>query len=110
MVQTTERATAIFGALGHPARRRMLDLLAGGERPVSGLASEFEMSRPAVSQHLRVLRDAGLVAEERHGRERRYRVTPEPLVIVRDWVAHYERFWDDRLRRLEAHLARASER
>lgn len=108
MVQVTERATAIFGAISHPARRRMLDLLVEGERPVHALAGEFEMSRPAVSQHLRVLLDAGLVTEERRGRERRYRLTPDPLVVVRDWIAHYERFWDDHLQRLRAHLAKAS--
>jgi len=108
MVQMTERTTAIFGAISHPARRRMLDLLAQGERPVNTLAGEFAMSRPAVSQHLRVLLDAGLVTESRHGRERRYRLAPDPLVVVRDWIAHYERFWDDHLERLQAHLARAS--
>lgn len=107
MVQMAERAAAVFGAISHPARRRMLDLLAQGERPVNALAAEFEMSRPAVSQHLRVLLQAGLVTEERQGRERRYRLTPDPLVVVRDWIAHYERFWDDHVERLRAHLAEA---
>jgi DNA-binding transcriptional ArsR family regulator len=110
MVQITERATAIFGAISHPARRRMLDLLAEGERAVNALAGEFEMSRPAVSQHLRVLLDAGLVTEGRHGRERRYRLSPDPLIVVRDWIAHYERFWDDHLRQLRVHLAKESGR
>ena len=109
MVQMTERATAVFGAISHPARRRMLDLLAQGERPVNALAGEFQMSRPAVSQHLRVLLDAGLVTEARRGRERRYRLAPDPLVVVRDWIAHYEHFWDDHLQRLREHLARGSE-
>src|SRR5262245_49199777 len=85
----------VFGAISHPARRRMLDLLADGERPVKALAANFEMSRPAVSQHLRILLDAGLVTEQREGRERRYRLAPEQLAPVRDWLAHYERFWDD---------------
>jgi DNA-binding transcriptional ArsR family regulator len=82
----------------------MLDLLAEADRPVNAIAGHFPMSRPAVSQHLRVLLDAGLVTEQRHGRERRYRLAPERLGPVRDWIAHYERFWDDRLRRLQEHL------
>src|SRR5262245_45516638 len=99
MVTVTDRERDVFGAISHPARRRMLDLLFDADRSVNAIAGHFPMSRPAVSQHLRVLLDAGLVAERRHGRERRYRLVPERLGPVRDWVAHYERFWDDRLRR-----------
>jgi DNA-binding transcriptional ArsR family regulator len=94
----------VFGAISHPARRRMLDLLADGDRPVNAIAENFEMSRPAVSQHLRVLLDAGLVTEQRHGRERRYHLVPDRLGPVRDWLAHYERFWDDNFTRLRRHL------
>jgi DNA-binding transcriptional ArsR family regulator len=100
----------VFAAISNPARRRMLDLLAGGARPVNAIAENFEMSRPAVSQHLRVLLDAGLVTEQRHGRERRYRLAPERLAPVRDWLSHYERFWNDRFSRLGRHLDRAGER
>jgi DNA-binding transcriptional ArsR family regulator len=96
----------VFGAISHPARRRMLDLLADGDCPVNAIAANFEMSRPAVSQHLRVLRDAGLVTEQRHGRQRRYRLAPQRLGLVRDWLGHYERFWDDRFSRLQRHLER----
>jgi DNA-binding transcriptional ArsR family regulator len=88
----------------------MLDLLAEEERPVNAIAEHFEMSRPAVSQHLRVLLDAGLVTEERHGRERRYRLAAERLGPVRDWIAHYERFWDDHLQRLQEQLTKGSDR
>jgi DNA-binding transcriptional ArsR family regulator len=95
----------VFTAISHRARRQMLDLLTGAERPVSEIAARFEMSRPAVSQHLRVLLQAGLVTEQRHGRERRYRLVPEQLAPVRDWIAHYEMFWDDRLERLQNQLA-----
>lgn len=109
MVTTVARPPEVFAAISHPARRRMLDLLAEGERPVNAIAGEFTMSRPAVSQHLRVLLDAGLVTEERYGRERRYRLAPGPLLAVRDWIAHYERFWDDHLDRLRAHLAKAGD-
>ena len=83
----------------------MLDLLAEAERPVGFLAAHFDMRRPAVSQHLRILLDAGLVKERRHGRERRYRLVPKRLAPVRDWLAHYEQFWDDRLLRLQKQLA-----
>ena len=100
----------VFGAISHPARRRMLDLLADGERPVNAIAEQFAISRPAVSQHLRVLLDAGLVTEERHGRERRYRLAPEQLEPVRDWIAHYQRFWDDHLQRLQQQLMKGTDR
>jgi len=101
MVRTADPEQDVFGAISHPARRRILDLLTGADRSVNSIAGHFEMSRPAVSQHLRVLLDSGLVAEERHGRERRYRLVPVRLTPVRDWLAHYERFWDDHLERLK---------
>lgn len=101
----TEHGAEVFHAISHPARRRMLDLLAGGELAVSSIAEGFAMSRPAVSQHLRVLLHAGLVTERRSGRERRYRLVPDRLVVVRDWIAHYERFWDDHLEQLRDHLS-----
>jgi len=63
------------------------------------------MSRPAASQHLRILLDAGLVTGQRHGRERRHRLVPARLGSVCDWIAHYERFWDDRLQRLQKQLS-----
>lgn len=100
----------VFGAISHPARRRMLDLLADGDCHVNAIAANFEMSRPAVSQHLRVLLDAGLVSEQRYGRERRYRLAPERLGPVRDWLAHYDRFWDDHFGRLRRHLEKAGKR
>lgn len=99
----------VFGAISNPARRRILDMLANGDRPVNAIAANFDMSRPAVSQHLRLLLDAGLVTEQRHGRERRYRLAPEQLGPVRDWLSHYERFWDDRFDRLTRHLERAEQ-
>lgn len=88
----------------------MLDLLADADRSVTVIAGFFEMSRPAVSQHLRILLDAGLVTEQRHGRERRYHLVPERLSPVRDWIAHYERFWDDHLQRLQNHLMKGNEK
>src|SRR5262249_9607469 len=106
MVETPDREPDVFGAISHPARRRMLDLLVEGDRSVNTIAGHFQMSRPAVSQHLRILLDAGLVAEQRHGRERRYRLVPEQRGPVRDWIGHYERFWDDRLRQLQKLLTK----
>jgi DNA-binding transcriptional ArsR family regulator len=110
MVVTADREQDVFGAISHPARRRMLDLLAGTDRSVNAIAGHFQMSRPAVSQHLRILLDAGLVAERRHGRERRYRFVPARLAPVRDWIAHYEQFWDDHLHRLQKQLSKMSKK
>ena len=108
MVVTPDREPDVFGAISHPARRRMLDLLVEVDRSVNTIAGHFQMSRPAVSQHLRILLRAGLVTEQRHGRERRYRLVPKRLGPVRDWIAHYERFWDDRLQRLQKQLSKRS--
>lgn len=105
MVATQEREPDVFTAISHPARRQMLDLLVETDRSVNAISGHFEMSRPAVSQHLRILLDAGLVSEHRHGRERRYRLIPARLTPIRNWLAHYERFWDTHLQRLQDHLA-----
>ncbi len=103
--ETTDPALdAIFAALASPVRRRLLALLAEGERPVNALAEPFAMSRPAVSQHLHVLLDAGLVAEQRAGRERLYSLQPDRLCSVRDWLRAYERFWRVKLGALGDYL------
>ena len=109
MVVTPDRKPDVFIAISHRARRQMLDLLTESKRSVSDIAAHFEMSRPAVSQHLRVLLDAGLLTEQRHGRERRYHFVPERLAPVRDWIAHYERFWEDHLQRLQNQLSKRTE-
>jgi len=106
MVAAPDRGPDVFSAISHRARRQILELLAEAERPVGDIAAHFQMSRPAVSQHLRVLLDANLVTEQRQGRERRYRLVPERLTPVRDWIALYERFWDDRLQRLQKLLSK----
>lgn len=108
MIRTPDREQDVFGAISHPARRRMLDLLVESDRSVNAIAGHFQMSRPAVSQHLRVLLDSGLVTEQRHGRERRYHFVPERLGPVREWIAQYERFWDDHLQRLQKLMAKRS--
>lgn len=106
---SADEGADVFAAIAHPTRRRILDLLAGGERPVNDLARHFPMSRPAVSQHLRALLDAGLVAETRYGRERRYRLAetaPARLAEVSVWLARYEQFWTEGLRSLGDYLDR----
>ena len=100
----------VFYAIGAPARRRLLDALASGEMPVNDLARPFGMTRPAVSQHLRILLDAGLVSARRVGRERRYCLQANRLRQVYDWVVHYERFWSEKLKALGVYLDRQAER
>lgn len=90
-------STDVFQAIAHPVRRQILDALAVSDATVTDLARPHEMSRPAVSQHLRVLRDAGLVQERRRGRHRVYHLDPEPLMEVRDWLSTYDSFWQERL-------------
>ncbi|MEU8356466.1 metalloregulator ArsR/SmtB family transcription factor [Nonomuraea sp. NPDC048882] len=88
----------VFTALASPARRELLRLLLDeGAQPAGRLAERFDMSRPSVSEHLKVLKDAGLVAESRRGRERHYRLEAGPLMEIRDWLGPYERFWRERL-------------
>jgi DNA-binding transcriptional ArsR family regulator len=88
---TEARRDAVYRAISEPTRRRILDLLAERERPVKELATGFRMSQPSLSQHLRVLRDAGLVRVRRQGRMRVYSVDPGPLRGVYDWVVHHRR-------------------
>jgi DNA-binding transcriptional ArsR family regulator len=107
--KTVQHADAdIFTAIAHPVRRQILDQLVSGEQSVTRLAEPFGMSRPAISQHLRVLRDVGLVRERRHGRERQYRLQPERLYEVRAWMQKYERFWRNHLAALGDYLEDAN--
>jgi DNA-binding transcriptional ArsR family regulator len=94
------RADDVFTALASPARREVLRLLLDGPRTVNDIASHFDMRRPSVSEHLRVLRDAGLASERKAGRERHYRLEPQPLMDLREWLHPYERFWSERLKAL----------
>jgi DNA-binding transcriptional ArsR family regulator len=90
----------VLDALGDPTRRAVLELLRGGERSVRELTDATAVSQPAVSQHLRVLRDAGLVTVRPEGARRLYRVDLDGLTGLRAWV---DRFWDDALAALVAH-------
>ncbi len=90
----------VFLALANPVRRRLLELLADGPRTAGDLAGQFDLSRPAVAEHLQVLRRAALVRDEPVGRQRHYHLTTQPLEQVSDWLHFFERFWRDRLRTL----------
>jgi DNA-binding transcriptional ArsR family regulator len=94
----------VFEVLVEPHRRRILDLLRGGERTVGDLTSELGLSQPGVSKHLRVLRQAGLVEVRADGQRRRYRLRTEPLREIDEWLAPYRAAWSDRLDVLETHL------
>src|SRR5262245_42101072 len=91
-----------FNAVAEPRRRQILDLLAGGERPVNDLVSELELAQPQVSKHLRVLREVGAVEVREDGRRRLYRLNGEALKPIHDWVKAYEQAWADRLDELDA--------
>jgi DNA-binding transcriptional ArsR family regulator len=91
----------VFAALANSTRREVLRLLReSGPQPVQSLADHFDMRRPSLSEHLRVLREAGLVSEQRSGRQRIYRLEAAPLAEVQDWLHPYERFWRERLKGL----------
>jgi DNA-binding transcriptional ArsR family regulator len=94
----------VFDVLAEPNRRRILDLLRQAERPVGELVRELGVSQPAVSKHLRVLRDAGLVDVRSDAQRRLYRINPAPLRAVDDWLAPYRTMWSARLDDLERHL------
>lgn len=90
----------VFVALSHPVRRRLLELLSEGSVTAGDLAARFDLSRPAVTEHLQVLRRAGLVRDETAGRHRHYHLVAEPLADVEQWLHPFERFWRGRLRTL----------
>src|SRR5690349_5518900 len=96
--------TDVYYAIADPTRRRLLDLLGDGALSVNSLAAHFEFTLSAISQHLRLLREAGLVSVRRAGRERWYELNAAPLQEVSDWIGHYERFWKEKLAALEKHL------
>lgn len=93
-----------LAVLAEPQRRRILDLLRPGERPVGDLVEALGLAQPAVSKHLRVLRDAGLVEVRPLRQQRLYRLRPGPLREVDAWLAPYRALWADRLDALESHL------
>jgi DNA-binding transcriptional ArsR family regulator len=97
---------ATFDVIAEPNRRRILDLLIERERPVGDLVERLAVSQPAVSKHLRVLRDAGLVEVRTDAQRRLYRVRAEPLRAIDEWLEPYRAMWASRLDDLERHLDR----
>ena len=95
-----------LGALADPIRRELVGLLAGGEHSAGELASRFPVSRPAVSRHLRVLREAGLVRVRTEGKRRLYALDPGPLRELDSWLEHYRDLWAQRLDALDTEIAR----
>ena len=103
-------ALAALQVLAEPRRLQILDLLRDGERPVGELVESLGVSQPAVSKHLRVLKEAGLVEARPDAQRRLYRIRPEPLAELDDWLAPYRALWTTHLDRLEDHLDRRRNR
>ncbi len=102
---TADRLSLVFGALADPTRRAILTRLADGEATVAELAAPFSVSQPAVSKHLKVLEQAGLISRTRRATARLSRLEAEPLREVTTWLARYQRFWDESHERLDDLLA-----
>ena len=98
-----------FNAVAEPRRRQILDVLAGGERPVGDLVDRLGLAQPQISKHLKVLREVGLVKARSEGRRRLYRLNGKPLKPIHDWVKAYERTWGERFDALDAVLGELKE-
>ncbi len=101
MVSDRPAERDVFQALADPTRRAILGLLRHGSQPVGSIARDFPVSRPAISRHLRILREAQLVSEIKIGRNRLYELNAAPLRSVDDWLAHYRHMWQHQLRNLK---------
>jgi len=98
----TYRLQGIFSVIADPKRRAMLDFLALGDRTAGEIAEEFEISRPAVVNHIRILEKNNLVFVSKVGRTRVHKLNAKPLLEVRDWIDSYGQFWDDKLGNLKS--------
>jgi DNA-binding transcriptional ArsR family regulator len=101
---------SVFEVVADPNRRRILDLLGIRERPVGDLVEQLDLTQPAVSKHLRILREAGLVDVRGDAQRRLYSVRPEPLRAIDEWLSPYRRMWAASLDSLERHLETMSDR
>jgi DNA-binding transcriptional ArsR family regulator len=103
VIKMTSGATKhdVFQAIADPTRRALLSLLAEQEMPVNMICSHFPMTRTAVSKHLKILEEAGLLTETKKGRETRYKLQPGGLKELKVWMSYYERFWDNKLAALK---------
>ena len=102
----TDQLSVVFGALADPTRRAILARLARGRANVAELAAPFRMSQPAVSRHLQVLEEAGLISRTRRATARLSHLEAEPLRDASEWLARYREYWDESYERLDALLAR----
>ncbi len=105
-----DQLTVTFAALADPTRRAILMRLASGEKSVTELARPFDMSMPAISKHLRVLEDAGLIKTTREAQTRPRRLHAKPLKQAAAWLEHYRRFWEESFDRLDVYLAELQEK
>jgi DNA-binding transcriptional ArsR family regulator len=94
----------VFQAIADPTRRQLLKMLVDQELPVTVISGHFPISRTAVSKHLRILADAGLVKERKVGRETRFRLEPEPLLEIKRWLSYYERYWENKMLLLKQYV------
>jgi DNA-binding transcriptional ArsR family regulator len=105
-VKAADQLSVIFGALADPTRREILSRLADGDATVTELAEPFAISMPAISRHLKVLEQAGLISRSRSGQWRSSRLEAAPLKEATDWMERYRQYWDASFDRLDAHLRR----
>ena len=107
---TADQLTAVFGALADPTRRAILTRLTAGDATVTELAAPFSVSQPAISRHLKVLEEAGLISRRRRATARLSHLEAEPLREATAWLARYQAFWDERYDQLDALLAALQDR
>jgi DNA-binding transcriptional ArsR family regulator len=103
-VARSSTTSDVFNAIGDASRRDILDTLSDGEKAVGVIVTDLSMSQPQVSKHLRVLSEVGLVSSRADGRRRLYRLEPAPLRPMHDWLAKFERAWNERLDRMDDYL------
>jgi DNA-binding transcriptional ArsR family regulator len=103
-VARSSTTSDVFNAIAEAHRRQILDALRAGEKPVGAIVDGLSMSQPQVSKHLRVLSEVGLVRCRAEGRRRLYRLEPARLRPLQEWVAQYERMWNDRMDRVDDYL------
>ena len=92
---------SVFRALADPTRRKIISMLAEGDRPIGEIADEFAMTRPAIAKHLRILEEGDVISVYPKGRERINQLNPEALKTAADWLNYFDQFWDDRLAKLK---------
>src|SRR5580693_1865240 len=104
LVARASTTSDVFNAIAEADRREILDALIAGEKTVGAIVNDLSMSQPQVSKHLRVLSEVGLVRCRAEGRRRLYRLEPEHLRPLRDWLARYEQAWNERMDRMDVYL------